>query len=101
LGYVPEGQFGRRGKDWRGAVNLKELRELLFEGRKIVRSRDFVRGGIFVHFSIDIITVIEERGVWHKDSRMAVLSLVFTVFVEFNGGMERNSNFGRESGKLN
>ena len=22
--YVSEGQFGRRGKDWRGVVNLKE-----------------------------------------------------------------------------
>ena len=61
--YVSEGQFGRRGKDWRGVVNLKELRELLFKERKIVRSRDFVCGGTFVQFSMDIITVIEERGV--------------------------------------
>ena len=65
-------------------MNLKELWEFLFGGRKIVRSRDFVRGGTFVHFNMDFITVIEERGVRHKDSRMVVLSLVFTVFVEFN-----------------
>ena len=61
--YVSEGQFGQRGKDWRGVVNLKELLKLLFEGRKIVRSRDFVRGGTFALFSMDIITVIEEQGV--------------------------------------
>ena len=81
---MSEGQFGWRGKDWRGVVSLEELPELLFEGRKIVRSRDFVRGGTFVHFNMDFIAVIEERGVRHKDSRMVVLSLVFTVFVEFN-----------------
>ena len=44
-------------------MNLSELREFLFGGRKIVRSRDFVRGGTFVQFSMDIITFIEERGV--------------------------------------
>ena len=61
----------------------------------------FVCGGTFAHFNVGFITFIEERGVRHKDSRMVVLSLVFTVFVEFNGGIERNRNFGRESGKLN
>ena len=53
-------------------MNLKELWEFLFGGRKIVRSRDFVRGGKFVHFNMDFITVIEERGVRHKDLRMVV-----------------------------
>ena len=32
---------------------------------------------------------------------MVVLSLVFMVCVEFNGGIERNRIFGRESGNLN
>ena len=56
----------------------------MFGGRKIVRSRDFVRGGTVVHVSMDFITVTEERGVRHKDSRMIVLSLVFTVFAGIN-----------------
>ena len=54
-------------------MNLKELWEFLFGGRKIVRSRDFGCSGTFVHFNVGFITFIEERGVRHKDSRMVVL----------------------------
>ena len=50
---------------------------------------------------MDFITVIEEREVRHKDSRMIVLSLVFMVLWNLIEGLRGIGIFGWESGTLN